>query len=176
MIVITDTSVVLNLCWLRHGSLLSAIYEDVLAPGQVRLEFDRKTKTDPRFAGLLFPPFITLADPTAIPAFLTDNNDLDYGEIAAIALALERGIADVLIDEKAGRAAALALGLHVSEGVPECLIMEIINILSGMVLREASAAPNAIPAELPDRSQRLGMGRGGRDFGWAAQTGPPAAL
>ena len=38
MIVVTDTSVVLNLCWLRQEFLLSAIYEDVLAPGQVRIE------------------------------------------------------------------------------------------------------------------------------------------
>ena len=53
MIVVTDTSVVLNLCWLRQESLLSAIYEDVLAPGQVRLEFDRKAATDPRFTGLV---------------------------------------------------------------------------------------------------------------------------
>jgi predicted nucleic acid-binding protein len=114
VIVVTDTSVVLNLCWLHQESLLPAIYEDVLAPGQVRLEFERKATTDPRFAGLRFPPFITLAEPAAIPAILATNPDLDPGEIAALALALERGIADVLIDEKSGRAAAIALGLHVS--------------------------------------------------------------
>jgi len=113
VIVVTDTSVVLNLCWLRWESLLPAIYEDVIAPGQVRLEFERKTATDPRFTGLRFPQFITVAEPLVIPVALTANDDLDPGEIAAIALALERGIADVLIDEKAGRAAATALGLHV---------------------------------------------------------------
>lgn len=114
MIVVTDTSVVLNLCWLHHQSLLPAIYEDILAPREVRLEFERKTATDTRFTGLSFPSFIALANPTSVPGVLTDNKDLDYAEIAAIALALERGIANVLIDEKAGRAAALALGLHVS--------------------------------------------------------------
>ena len=114
MIVVTDTSVVLNLCWLGRESLLPAIYQGVLAPGQVRLEFERKAAADPRFAGLSFPPFIALANPAAIPAVLSANSDLDSGEIAAIALALERGIADVLIDERIGRAAALALGLHVS--------------------------------------------------------------
>jgi predicted nucleic acid-binding protein len=114
VIVVTDTSVVLNLCWLRLESLLPAIYEDVLSPQQVRLEFERKAAADPRFIGLRFPSFITLADPTAIPATLANNADLDPGEIAAIALAIERGIADVLIDESYGRAAALALGLHVS--------------------------------------------------------------
>ena len=114
MIVVTDTSVVLNLCWLRRESLLSVIYEGVLAPEQVRLEFERKAATDPRFTGLTFPPFITVAQPLVIPVALASNTALDPGEIAALALALERGIADVLIDESSGRAAALALGLHVS--------------------------------------------------------------
>lgn len=77
MIVVTDTSVILNLSWLSLESLLPAISE-------------------------------------SIPSDLSDNADLDPGEIAAIALALERGIADVLIDESYGRAAALAHGLHVS--------------------------------------------------------------
>jgi predicted nucleic acid-binding protein len=39
---------------------------------------------------------------------------LDPGEVAALALALERDIRDVLIDEKAARTAAVALGLRVS--------------------------------------------------------------
>ena len=114
MIVVTDTSVVLNLCWLGRESLLSAIYEGVLAPEQVRLEFERKAATDPRFTGLTFPQFIIVAQPVVIPVALASNTALDPGEIAALALALERGIADVLIDESSGRAAALALGLHVS--------------------------------------------------------------
>ena len=114
MIVVTDTSVVLNLCWLHRESLLFAIYEGVLAPEQVRLAFERKAATDPRFTGLIFPQFIIVAQPVVIPAALASNTTLDPGETAALALALERGIADVLIDESSGRAAALALGLHVS--------------------------------------------------------------
>jgi uncharacterized protein len=114
VIVVTDTSVVLNLCWLRRESLLSAIYEDILAPGQVQIEFESKTANDPRFTGLCFPQFITIAEPSFVPADLAANRDLDPGEIAALALALERGIADVLLDELAARAAAVALGLNVS--------------------------------------------------------------
>ncbi len=90
MIVVTDTSVVLNLCWLRRESLLSAIYEGVLAPEQVRVEFERKAATDPRFTGLIFPPFITVAQPIVIPPTLASNTALDPGEIAALALALPR--------------------------------------------------------------------------------------
>ena len=114
MIVVTDTSVILNLSWLSLESLLPAIFQSILAPEQVKREFERKADTDPRFLGLEFPAFITVADPTIIPSDLSDNADLDPGEIAAIALALERGIADVLVDESYGRAVALAHGLHVS--------------------------------------------------------------
>ena len=114
MIVVTDTSVVLNLCWLREERLLPAIYEQVLAPEAVRFEFERKAASDPRFSGLHFPAFILVASPASIPPVLAANPDLDPSETAALALALERGIADVLIDEAYGRAIAHSLGLRVS--------------------------------------------------------------
>ena len=157
MIVVTDTSVILNLCWLRQEELLSAIYEDLLAPGQVRLEFERKAATDSRFAGLRFPHFIKLAQPTVIPAVLAANRDLDAGEIAALALALERGIADVLMDEKAGRAAAVALGLHVS-GLLGVLIegkqRRLLPVLRPLLDRLASGAQFWIDARLRERVLR----------------------
>lgn len=51
MIVVTDTSVVLNLCWLRRETLLTVIYEEVIAPEEVRLEFERKAARYARFTG-----------------------------------------------------------------------------------------------------------------------------
>lgn len=114
MIVVTDTSVVLNLCWLSLENLLPEIFENILAPEQVKHEFERKAGSDARFSGLQFPAFITVANPSIIPSNLANNPDLDPGEIAAIALALERGISEVLIDESYGRATAIANGLHVS--------------------------------------------------------------
>lgn len=102
----------------------------------MKREFERKAQADPRFLDLQFPAFITVANPTVIPADLSDNADLDPGAIAAIALALERGIADVLIDESYGHAAALAHGLHVSgllgvliEGKQRCLIPQLTPLL-----------------------------------------------
>jgi predicted nucleic acid-binding protein len=80
----------------------------------VRFEFERLAIVDHRFRGLRFPDFIIAEEPTSLPHALTSNNDLDVGEIAALALALERGIQFVLIDEVAGRAAAVALGLQPS--------------------------------------------------------------
>ena len=39
MTVVTDTSVVLNLCWLGLDSLLTLFFDRVLAPIEVRNEF-----------------------------------------------------------------------------------------------------------------------------------------
>ena len=41
MIVVTDTSVVLNLVWLRQDALLPAMFDAVLAPPAVVNEFER---------------------------------------------------------------------------------------------------------------------------------------
>ncbi len=46
-----------------------------------------------------------------IPNSLSANDDLDLGELHALALALEKGVRFVLIDETAARATAIALGL-----------------------------------------------------------------
>lgn len=40
MIVVTDTSVVLNLAWLGEERLLVMLFKDVLAPPAVRSEFE----------------------------------------------------------------------------------------------------------------------------------------
>jgi len=114
VIVVTDTSVVLNLAWLREERLLAELFGSVFAPPAVRAEFERLALADHRFRGLHFPEFVTVAAPARIPDVLAANDDLDAGEIAALALALERGIQYVLIDEQAGRAAAMALGLQPS--------------------------------------------------------------
>ncbi len=114
VIVVTDTSVVLNLCWLHEERLLSELFGKVIAPPVVRAEFERLALADPRFRGLRFSDFITVEAPSHIPEALAENDDLDAGEVAALALALERGIRYVLMDETAGRAAAVALGLQPS--------------------------------------------------------------
>jgi predicted nucleic acid-binding protein len=111
VIVVTDTSVVLNLSWLGEERLLTDLFGQVLAPSAVRDEFERLAGADSRFRGLVFPSVICVEDPTEIPDALASNEDLDVGEIHALALALERGIRHVLIDELAGRTAAISLGL-----------------------------------------------------------------
>jgi hypothetical protein len=114
MTVVTDTSVVLNLCWLGSDSVLPLFFDRVLAPIEVRDEFERLANSDPRFTGLVFPACIEIANAPAISPSLRREYRLDTGEIAALALALERGIRDILMDERAGRAVALSLGLRPS--------------------------------------------------------------
>ncbi len=112
MIVVTDTSVILNLCLLRQESLLIPLFGMVLAPTQVVAEFQRLAVVDPRFQGLLFPSFIQKAAPAGMLTNLLNPSRLHGGEIAALSLAVKRGADAVLMDERAGRTAAAALGLR----------------------------------------------------------------
>lgn len=112
MIVVTDTSVILNLCLLRQEGLLVPLFGTVLAPTQVVAEFQRLAAVDPRFQGLAFPSFIQKAAPAGMLTNLLNPSRLHGGEIAALSLAIERGADAVLMDERAGRTAAAALGLR----------------------------------------------------------------
>lgn len=114
MIVVTDTSVVLNLCFVRQQTLLADLFDSVLAPSAVRDEFQRLAENSPRFRGLSFPDFIIVEDPHSIPDSLRTAETLDAGERAALALALEKHIPEVLIDEIAARKVAEKLGLRVA--------------------------------------------------------------
>ena len=74
-------------------------------------EFHRLALSDHRFRGLVFPGCIERVSPSRILPDLLSTRRLHPGEITAISLAVERRADAVLIDEKAGRAAASALGL-----------------------------------------------------------------
>ena len=112
MIVVTGTSVVLNLCCLHQEALLPAIFGAVLAPPSVMSEFQRLASVAPRFFGLTFPAFIEITAATqAVPA-LVQNQRLHDGERDALSLAAEVKADAVLMDERAGRTAAASLGLQ----------------------------------------------------------------
>ena len=111
MIVVTDTSVVLNLCLLGLEALLPNLFGEVQAPPAVKDEFVRLANVDPRFASLAFPSFIILHSPKAIHPLLLSPR-LHRGECEALSLAAEIQGSLVLMDERAGRAAASKLGLQ----------------------------------------------------------------
>ena len=112
MTVITDTSVVLNLCLIGQQDLLPLLYGRILAPTVVVTEFQRLASVDARFQGLVFPAFIEKDVPSILHPRLTSSQRLPAGEIAALSLAVERKADAVLMDERAGRAAAASLGLR----------------------------------------------------------------
>jgi len=112
VIVVTDTSVILNLCLIGQQDLLRLMYGKVLAPTMVVVEFQRLAREDLRFQGLQFPDFIEKAAPLCLLPSLASSARLQAGEIAALSLAVERQADAVLMDELAGRAAAASLGLR----------------------------------------------------------------
>jgi len=109
--VVADTSVLLNLCFLKQESLLPALFGKVHAPPQVEAEFQRLTGGDIRFQGLVFPAFIERTAPQTTEHAWAVSPVLHGGEIAALSLALELRADLVLMDEAEGRAAATALKL-----------------------------------------------------------------
>lgn len=111
MTVVTDTSVVLNLCLIGQENLLPLLFGSILAPAAVVAEFERLATEDLRFQGLPFPAFIEQSEPSDSLPSLVQTKRLQAGEIAALSLALQREANAVLMDELAGRAAATALGL-----------------------------------------------------------------
>ena len=112
MIVVADTSVILNLCRVRHEHLLKKLFKRVLVPSQVADEFARLTKIQKRFSGLVLPDWIEILHaPKPFPAEIIQAQ-LDIGESAAIALCLKQKADALLIDEKAGREVAARLGVR----------------------------------------------------------------
>ena len=112
MIVVTDTSVILNLCLIGREELLPALFGTIVAPSDVVFEFDRLAEADGRFHNLVFPSFVERSATGPIAPSLTAIKRLQAGEIAALSLAVHLKADAVLMDELAGRAAAVALGLR----------------------------------------------------------------
>ena len=112
MIVVADTSVILNLCRVQHERLLQQLFKRVLVPSQVADEFTRLTKIQKRFSGLVLPNWIEISSaPQTFPPEVI-RAQLDIGESAAITLCLNQKADLLLIDEAAGREVATRLGVR----------------------------------------------------------------
>jgi hypothetical protein len=103
VIVVADTSVILNLCCVGQQELLPPLFSDIFIPTEVRQEFERAVRSYSRFAALSLPVWLRERQAHFVPAVLRQIPTLDEGEMAAIALALELKANAVLIDERAGR-------------------------------------------------------------------------
>jgi predicted nucleic acid-binding protein len=143
MIVVADTSVILNLCKIQHEHLLQKIFQRVLIPTEVADEFVRLTRVQKRFSGLTLPNWIEILPvPKSFPIEII-KAELHAGEAAAIVLFLNQKADALLIDEKAGREIAAKLGVR-TVGIAGILIdarieklIPSLNILLDRLEREA---------------------------------------
>lgn len=134
MIVVADTSVLINLCRVGQSELCQKLFQEVFIPPEVAAEFARLTNDTDRFAGLTLPLGIKQQSPRSRPLVVQSAVGLDSGEAAALSLAVEIHADAVLIAERRGYEVALQLGLRT------------IGIL-GILLRAKSAG--LIPAVKP---------------------------
>ena len=114
MPVVSNTSPIWNLASIQQLDLLRRQCADVLIPPDVldELQLESGLPETLQIQRALDAQWIHV-EPLKT-AYLKQSLmlELDRGEAAAIALALERNIPRVIIDEADGRAAAKALGLH----------------------------------------------------------------
>ena len=112
MIVVADTSVLLNLALVGQIHLLPALFGAVLIPEAVKDEFERLAASSGRFAGLLLPEWVQTKQVSPLSDHDERLQHLDPCESEAIALAVELNADAVLMDENEGRAVAQAHGLR----------------------------------------------------------------
>ena len=107
MLVVADTSVLLNLCRVGHEHLLPPLFREVQIPPAVHGEFVQLSQNHARFRGLVLPGWVKISTAVAVPREVADCPDLDAGETEALALALQIQADAVLLDEAAARLAAV---------------------------------------------------------------------
>jgi predicted nucleic acid-binding protein len=107
LIVVSDTSPILNLAAIGRADLLAEVYGTVLIPPAVATELRRHGFQTPGAGWLEVKP---LGDEALVRRL---RANLDAGESEAIALALEQRADRLLIDERRGRKIACAAGLSV---------------------------------------------------------------
>jgi predicted nucleic acid-binding protein len=109
MVVVADTSVLLNLCRVQLVDLLPSLFGEVWIPPMVEHEFGRLSVVNPRFAGLQMPIWVKRSAAVVVPDEVSACPDLDPGETEALALALSLRADYVLVDDLAARRAAILL-------------------------------------------------------------------
>lgn len=109
MLVVSDTSVLLNLCRVSAEGLLPELFGEVWVPPAVAAEFSHLAGARARFQGLALPSWVRISREVQVAEEVRACPDLDSGETEALSLALELHADAVLMDEAAGRRAATVL-------------------------------------------------------------------
>ena len=114
MIVVSDTSPVLNLARIGRLELLPLLYHEVLIPSAVYQELTAYKRDLPAMIDLASAPWLIVAAAEDQNRVQELRGDLDPGEAEAIVLAIERRADLLLVDERRGRRTATAAGLTVT--------------------------------------------------------------
>jgi hypothetical protein len=112
LIVVSDTSPILNLALIGRLDLLVSLYHQVLIPPAVGRELTRSDSPAP-LIHLGSCPWLVVASAQNQVRVRQLCAELDPGEAEAIVLAVERRADLLLVDERRGRRAAAAFGLRV---------------------------------------------------------------
>lgn len=142
MIVVSDASPLISLAVTGHLELLKDLYQKVLIPDAVYHEITGSDAELPGVAAVQTLEWISVQPVENEMVVRALQGEMDDGEAAAIALAVERQADVVLIDERRARAVATRLGLNVVgvlgvlvEAKHKALIPQLKPILDDLITR-----------------------------------------
>ncbi|MEO6037934.1 MAG: DUF3368 domain-containing protein [Saprospiraceae bacterium] len=113
MVVISDTSPVINLLRIGKLHLLTALYGKIVIPTMVWHELVALQRLGYDLSELTNAPWLEVKSSSSSDFLSKLKDELDPGEAEAIALAKEISADLLIIDEKAGRSAARREGLEI---------------------------------------------------------------
>lgn len=113
MTVVSNTSPILNLAAIGEAGLLEKLYPSLLVPSEVAAEIQRLRDTQSRFQSARLPAFVEVATLQSPHVAIALAGELDQGEAAAIALAVEKRAGLLLMDELRGRTVARRFGIPI---------------------------------------------------------------
>jgi predicted nucleic acid-binding protein len=102
-VIISDTSCLLVFTNARQLILLQELYQEVLVTSVIEAEY-----------GLALPSWIRVVDPLDLERASRFSTMVDAGEASAIALAMERSGAKLIMDDLKGRRLAIELGVRIT--------------------------------------------------------------
>lgn len=112
MIVVSNTTPLINLAWLGRFDLLHDLYQRVLIPDAVWEETVGKGKGRPGASEVVEATWIERLKVANSDLVLALRQDLDDGEAEAIALAVEQRAGLLIMDERLGRQTAEQFGIR----------------------------------------------------------------
>jgi len=114
LIVVSDTSPVLNLARIGRLELLPSLYRQVVVPAAVYEELTASKSDLPPAIDLDSMPWLIVATASDRKQVQDLREHLDAGEAEAIILAVERRADLLLVDERRARRTAIARGITVT--------------------------------------------------------------